>query len=225
MIVDYMVVTEPIPERLEEIGWTSHGRHRRRARDALLPAPDRRRSHRDRRRRHGDGVRRPGIAGAPRPTTAGSPRSPPTGSSGSSRSSRACASSTPGAAPSTRRRPFTAVLLRRCARATCTPASASRATGSSRRCSADASSASLVQGVEDRWTALAVVGPRDREGAARAVPLPGRRGPRDGRWSGATGARTQGSRAVGCCDAIGGAPDRTASGSPPEVAVMRGSTQ
>ena len=37
--VDYMVVTEPIPERLAQIGWSESGRPRRPAPDALLPAP------------------------------------------------------------------------------------------------------------------------------------------------------------------------------------------
>ena len=96
--IDYMVVTEPIPELLAQIGWTSHDRPGRSPRDALLPAPHRRRSHRHRRRRHGARLRRPTSPGACSPRNAW-PSLPPTGSSGCSRSLPACASSTPGAAP------------------------------------------------------------------------------------------------------------------------------
>ena len=95
--VEYMVVTEPIPELLAQIGWTSHaGLADRREMLYYL-----RRTSDDRIALGGGGMALAyggNIAGR----VLASQRLaglPPTASSGCSRSLRACASSTPGAAP------------------------------------------------------------------------------------------------------------------------------
>ena len=70
VIVDQVVATEPIPDRLARDRLDVARRHRRRPRAPLLPASHRRRSHRDRRRGAGGRVRRPGGRSSrhPRPT-------------------------------------------------------------------------------------------------------------------------------------------------------------
>ena len=93
-----MVVTEPIPERLAQIGWTSQaGLADRRQMLFYL-----RRTADDRIAIGGGGmamVYGAGIAGRVLASQRLARGSPLTGSSGSSRSSRAYASRTPGAVP------------------------------------------------------------------------------------------------------------------------------
>ena len=128
VISDYVVATEPMPERLQEIGWTHTCGDLRPARVALLPAPDRRRADRDRRRGRRRRVRRPREqpgGGAPSAT---SPRSRPAACSRCSRSSRGSGSPTRGEGRSTRRR-RSCRSTERSPRATCTRGSGSAVTG------------------------------------------------------------------------------------------------
>ena len=168
VIADHMVVTEPIPELLAEIGWTSFRRASPTAgtSSSTCGPPTTIAS------RSAAGAW-PWCSAAVHPdaaprTTVASPRSRLAGSCGCSRSWRASGSRTPGAAPSTRRR-RSCRSTERSRPATCTPGSDSPVTGSRRRWSAPASWRRWCWAFEDRWTSLPVVG--DELGKAPPEPF------------------------------------------------------
>ena len=155
--VDFMVVTEPVPDLLAEIGWTTHSGLADSRRDALLPAAHRRRPHRHRWRRHGHGLRRRHRRASARlaaPRGAGGPRPGLALSAARGGALRACLERTHG--------PHQVGVCRsspRCRTATCTRDSASPVTASRRPRVGGKILASLALGADDEWVRLPVVGP------------------------------------------------------------------